>query len=340
MKRRSHEQLEGPGQDSFLDVVTNLVGVLIILVMVIGTQVQDAVLKADDGETTELAGPGLASGAAEAKAAAERVEADVNELARNIEIEEHAAAARRAERAQVDLLIAAAEQTLANRRTRLSEEARGEYDRQRELLAAKSELEDLRRKRSAAESSTAAVGVIDHLPTPMVKTVFGHEAHFRLQGGRLVQLPWDELVARLKAEAPSKVSKLQDAPSITESIGPVRGFRMKYTLKKVDHVLETKGGQARQTGVELDQFVLIPVAENLGEPLDAALRPNSEFRAVLQTLDPNRTTITVWVYPESFHQFRDLKRELYKLGYLTASRPMPDGLPIGGSPTGSKSVAQ
>ena len=340
MARRPREQADAPGQDSFLDVVTNLVGVIIILVMVIGTQAKDAIIKADAALAATPAGVELPSESDNAKAAAERVEADVNLLAHKIEIEKLAAAARREERTQIDLMIAAAEKSLAERRAKLDDEKRADYDRRTELLTAQSELEDLIRRRSAAENSAPSVGVIDHLPTPMVKTVFGQEAHFRLLNGRLTRLPWDELVARLKAEAPGKVEKLRDSASVTESIGPVQGFRMKYTLKKVDHVLETKIGPARQTGIELDQFILSPVADDLGEPLADALRPNSEFRDLLKSFDPNRTTITVWVYPDSFHQFRELKQDLFKLGFLTASRPMPEGTPIGGSPSGTKSMAQ
>ncbi len=61
------------------------------------------------------------------------------------------------------------------------------------------------------------------------------------------------------------------------------------------------------------------------------------MRTILAGFDPNQATVTVWVYPDSFEQFRVLKEELYKLGYLTASRPMPEGQPISGSPQGTRS---
>jgi hypothetical protein len=92
--------------------------------------------------------------------------------------------------------------------------------------------------------------------------------------------------------------------------------------------------------VDLDRFVLVPVSEPLGEPLAAALQSNSEFRTLLAGYDPNRTTVTVWVYPDSFQDFRTLKAELYRLGYLTAGRPLPAGRPIGGSPEGTRSAAE
>lgn len=318
--------------------MTNLVGILIILVMVIGAQAKSAIIKADAGQPTSE-DPAIGE-VANAKFAADQVERDVLALSHKIEEEQEVAELRRIERGQADLMVVAAQKTLEQRRALLAEADREDYDRRSGLLALRNEIEDLKRKRSAIDTSAPPVAVLEHLPTPMVKTVFGQEAHFRLQHGRITRLPWDELVARLKAEAASKVWKLRDSDSISETIGPVDGFRMKYTLKKVEYVLESKGGPTRQAGVELDQFLLLPMTEDLGEPLATAIGKDSDFRSTLKTLDPNKTTITVWVYPDSFHQFRDLKQHLFKLGYLTASRPMPEGQPIGGSPTGSKSVSQ
>ncbi len=49
MRRRTkarHSPSE-PGQDSFLDIVANLVGILIILVMIVGAQAKDAMIQAE-----------------------------------------------------------------------------------------------------------------------------------------------------------------------------------------------------------------------------------------------------------------------------------------------------
>ena len=95
-----------------------------------------------------------------------------------------------------------------------------------------------------------------------------------------------------------------------------------------------------QRRIELDRFVLVPTDDNLGEPLQVALSEDSQFRSTLRQYDPDRTTITVWVYPDSFQYFRSLKAKLLELGYLTAGRPMPEGQPIGGSPDGTRSASQ
>ena len=46
MARPRPEDMSSAGQDSFLDVVTNIVGILIILVMVVGGRVQQIILTA------------------------------------------------------------------------------------------------------------------------------------------------------------------------------------------------------------------------------------------------------------------------------------------------------
>jgi len=71
-----------------------------------------------------------------------------------------------------------------------------------------------------------------------------------------------------------------------------------------------------------------------------ALGPASEFRGRIANCRPQNTTVTIWVYPDSFDDFRALKAELFRLGYLTAARPMPMGEPIAGSPSGHRSAAE
>ena len=123
-------------------------------------------------------------------------------------------------------------------------------------------------------------------------------------------------------------------------IGPYRGFQMQYTLKRGTFTMETRTGTVQQSLVELDNFVLYPVQEGLGETFEEAMQPDSELRSILAGYDPNQATVTVWVYPDSFEFLRLLKEDLFKLGYLTASRPMPEGQPISGSPQGTRSTAQ
>jgi hypothetical protein len=174
----------------------------------------------------------------------------------------------------------------------------------------------------------------------MAKTVFGQELHFRLLDGRLTYLPWDDLVQKLKDEAGQKLWKLKDASLVHEEAGPVGGFRIRYALKRVEHTMPSQLGPVSQRRIELDHFQLVPISDQLGEPIDNVWKNNSQLRSVLAANPPKQSTVTIWVYPNGFEQFRQLKTELYKLGYLTAARPMPDGRLIGGSPQGTRSASQ
>jgi hypothetical protein len=338
MRKSNQAYNLAPGQDSFLDVVCNLVGIMIILIMVIGTRTQNAALEAMPNANQLAAPPKLDITAARNAAAA--VESDIHEIDSKIKRQQLEVAYRRKERDKMLQVVTAVEQQFQQQRAVLDDEQRRQLEATRGLLTAQAELEDLKASRTALQNAGPTQNVIEHLPTPLAKTVFGTELHFRLLQGRLTYIPWDELVAKLKEEAPQNVWKLKDATQVTETLGPIGGFRMKYTLRRVQQVAPVAGGMAVQQRVELDRFVLVPIRDDLGEPLERALAEGSEFRDTLARFDPDRTTVTVWVYPDSFNQFRTLKAELFRLKFLTAGRPMPEGHPIGGSPDGSRSASQ
>jgi hypothetical protein len=336
MTRPRDDSLEAPGTDSFLDVVANLVGILIILVMVIGVRARDAMVEAE----TEQDPASPAIDVAAARRAAEDAESRIHEIDQQISEVAAEVERRTLERNQLQVMVLAAREKIAELKNNLTSGERNQFELSRQLAEAEQALRDLELQQQAAESAGPPVGIIEHLPTPMAKTVLGREEHFRLLGGRLTYIPWETLVERLKAEAPQKVWKLKDAPNMTDTIGPEGGFMMRYTLTRKTYSTPTKVGVAIRQGVELEKFVLVPVVENLGEPLADALRPGSQFQARLSQYDPERTTLTVWVYPDSFDDYRTLKQSLFHRGFLTAARPLPEDLPIGGSPQGVRSAAQ
>ena len=340
MSRRARPQQLDVGQDSFLDIVANLVGILIILVMVIGVRAKDALIASSQFEPPAEKVEELTEKMVVAGRAAASLETHVNQVHARLQRLSVETAYRRRERDKVLELITAAELGLQERRGQLSDAEKQQFDLGRQIITLNSQLEDLKLSRNKVENESAPAKVIEHLPTPMAQTVFGKELHFQLERGRLAYVPMDELVEQLKAEAPQKIWKLNQAPQITEILGPLDGFRMKYTLKQVDHSVPTRTGSASQRRIELDHFVLLPVRDDLGTPLDEALLDGSELDTILAGQRPKQTTITVWVYPDSFHVFRQLKEYLFGRGFLTAGRPLPAGTPIGGSPSGTRSAAQ
>lgn len=335
---RPRPEIDAPGQDSFLDIVANLVGILIILVLVIGVQAKDAMISA--AAPLEAEPDELTLQVERARAAAYSVESNINEIEAKSRQQDFEIKYRREERNLIQLQVAKLEAELNERREKMDQAAGTQFDARQNMLAAQSELEALKKTRAALDHQIDTPGIIEHLPTPMAKTVFGEEVHMRLQGGRVAVLPWDELVNRLKREAPQKLWKLKDSGELTESIGPVRGFRMEYTLRRANYALQTRAGTALQQRIELDHFKLHPMADNLGQPVAMALREGSELDSELDSRDPKNATVTVWVYPDSYAEFRTIKKYMFGRGFLTAGRPLPAGELIGGAPNGTRSAAQ
>ena len=107
------------------------------------------------------------------------------------------------------------------------------------------------------------------------------------------------------------------------------------------YAMHGAAGTVRQGSViQLTKWDLLPVSDVLGEPVEEAILRNSSLMQFLASYRPSTTTVTVWTYPGSFGDFRQLKEELFSLGYATAARPLPQGVLIGGSPSGTKSAAQ
>jgi hypothetical protein len=348
--RRSANLDYAAGQDSFLDVVANIVGILIIVVMLVGVRSKDAFIAAKKAQAAQAlsTAPPPAILASQTQAAelegARREVLDLRGEVEKLSGRTQSAAAESSRlletRNALQQLAVAAEQLIADERGKLDQSQQEQFDLRRQLQAAEGELEDLAAAKVAIENTASDVEVLKHMPTPMAKTVFGEEAHFRLLDGNLVYVPLTELAALLQKEAKLKFYKLEEASEVTETLGPIGGFHLKYTLHRTKLAMNTSQGTVVRDAADLKHFILVPDAAVLGEPLDEALADGSSFRERLKRYDPNRTTITVWTYPDSFDEFRRLKEELFRLGYLTAGRPMPEGQPIGGSPHGSRSAAE
>ena len=202
-------------------------------------------------------------------------------------------------------------------------------------------LDGLSREQIALLSQAPEVEEIENLPTPLAQTVSGKEVHLRLADGHVAFIPLDDLLEEFKTHAEGNVWRLNDQNEVVNTVGPVDGFRLRYRLRKGQFVVRN-GTSMEQHGtvVQLVKWELLPASSPLGEPVEQAALPNSDLLNYLKSYPPDNTTVTIWTYPNSFDDFRTLRRVLFEMGYATAARPLPKGVLIGGSPHGSKSAAQ
>jgi len=68
--------------------------------------------------------------------------------------------------------------------------------------------------------------------------------------------------------------------------------------------------------------------------------PTSNFREVLQSSRRQSSVVVVWVYTDSFDDFRELKKVLKEMDFSVATRILPVGKSIVASPIGDAAYSQ
>lgn len=336
MRRFRDSSVQGEGHDSFLDIVANLVGVLIILVMVVAVRARDGAVDEQRAQTSSLEPVDVES----ARFEAEGIREDIQRIEQLLQRQAMEIAYREKERDKVLQELRVLELLVQQQESHLDTSQQEKLQKQAMLDDLKYQLEDLQQARHTVEQMQSQPKVIQHRPTPMAKTVFGTEIHFRLFQGRIAYIPWDQLIERLKQDAQQKARNLSGEGKLTELIGPIGGFRMRYQLGVRRYLANTTDGPRMRQGLQLEQFELIPVDPTMGEGVASAIEEGSRFLQTLGSFSSQRATVTIWVYPESFIQFQQIKTLLHQRGFACAGRPLPAGALISGSPSGSLSAAQ
>lgn len=323
------------GEDSFLDTIANLVGMLIILVMLIGSQMKGAA-QAIGIQKREEAAASLEDPAKKLDGLRQSVATQEQQLAQH----QMELAYRQAERNEILTRVKMLDEAIKDELGKLDEDQKYQIEIQSEREKLKSKLSEIGDLGSKIEEKDQPVIELQHLPTPMAQTVFGRELHLRLRGNRLAVIPWDLLVDSLKRAAPLSAQRNQSKAIIDDTLGPIDGFLMKFRLRSSRSMVNRGGAVGVGSMIELDRFELVETEEGMGEPISEALADGSRLRVELAGRTSRDTVITVWVYPDSFEAFRQLKEALFRDGFLCAARPLPEGMPIGASPRGSRSSAQ
>lgn len=340
MSRRKRSKLE-MGYDSFLDIVANLVGILIILVVVLGSrsrEVAEAVARESVESSAEV------GELRDAAALANTARLDVDRLRKQAQVYDNELQSRRRERGVLLDLLNAAREQWEEKKKELTEDQQQAGKLAAELAAKEKELKELVGTRSKLQQAEAPIVAVEHLPSPMAKTVFGEEIHLRLKGGLLSVVPIESLVDAIREEFRRGTGGTR--PGTTESmVGPIRGWIAAYEMEKTQAIVNRGGSVGPVLRMEMTGMTIKPTEEPAGEPLSNILTAANQGERTMLDIelagrDPRTTTVTVWVYPDSFREFRSLKEHLYGRGIATAARPLPANQPISGGPQGSRSAAQ
>jgi hypothetical protein len=369
MPRPRPAENEAVGQDSFLDVVTNIVGILIILVMVVGIRAKQAPAEESIGPestanqeiapltpvATKPTEPVITDEQlAKQRTELEALESDLKQAqvkhdtltAQSQEIEQQTALIQKEHLRQrmiqerLNTLMAMGRIELEEIGKKFSGNDQQQFEIQQQLLNKQQELQQTQAAAQALQSKKPTTVEVAMQGTPLSKIVDGTEVHFQIRGERVAYVPLEELIEFARKDMKPEVNAMKSLADLQNSTEKEfrtrarRGFEMRYRL------MINTDGTGNRVSIGLARFELVPTQASLGETLTEAMAPQSQFRMDLREASPRNTTVTLWVYADSFALYRAVQEEIRKLGYQVAGRLMPMELPIAGSPQGKKSLAQ
>jgi hypothetical protein len=343
VRRAQDDADEMIGQDSFLDVVTNIVGILILLVMVVGMRTSHAVKRASSEQTTTASAlrKEQQQDLNETYQAAATAEKDLRDMIhRAVNVREESLM-REQERALLSRLVAEAEHDITAQRAKLSGDDQRNFDIRRKRNEAELLLDELTREQVALVSQEMDVEEVQIEPTPLAREVTGDETHVLLADDHVAVVPFKELMEFMREDAEKNLWRLRQEDSMERTLGPVGDFRLRYSIVNSEVVARSRAGTMVAGRFPVfEQCTFLPVDSPIGEPAEEALRNGSQFQQHIERLNPHRTTVTIWTYPGNYDRLRELKRSIRERGFQIAIRPLPPGVPIGASPSGTKSAAE
>ncbi len=176
--------------------------------------------------------------------------------------------------------------------------------------------------------------------SPVARPAASSESHFELHRNRVAFIDLDRLLELTKADAQIRIRMSDRVPAISNKVGPVGSFSLEYELVRAMPGSMEELIQRKSVRYDLRAWEIVPEFESRGETYEATRNPISEFSRAVNRINPVRSTITLWVYPDSFALYRRLRNDLVERGFSVAARPLPDGMTIRGSPMGTQSAAQ
>lgn len=336
-----------PGQDSFIDVICNMVGILIILVMIAGAhagsnpleyfspdeEAKPTAMTEDPKEIKELRAE-LTAAQKAALSLANKVNTSMSQsgnLRRQaLQVE--------AERQSLETIRAEIEAEIQIRRAKLDAPSKKHFDVKCRVDAAMLKLHELTQAQLAL-TETTEVEERECVPTPMSKSVDEEAIHVRLKHRQLKMVPATALY-RLACESGMRSSSRTKGNKqvADQTFGPIDGFKLKVAVEGRNMPSMSGLPDMLDTSTIVDTFTFFPLSDDIGIPVEQALLPDSEF---MKAVKSSRSPVVVWLYPDSYADVGALKRALWEAGTSVALFPLGSSRdPIRFSTHGRKAYAQ
>ncbi|HUQ72478.1 MAG TPA: hypothetical protein VM165_23320 [Planctomycetaceae bacterium] len=372
-QRREEHQF---GSDSFLDVICNVVGILIILMVLAGLRAgQEPVRLTDMDDDAEIVSASVASGGSSSSApepidlslgeptplnvapavvelvappspprelvtTAEELQREIAAMAGDYESAVARQTISREQQAQLEAKLAAARAAVEQRQQQVDAVRQKRVSTTAEVTKLRQMVTQLSTQLEQAEAVTPKLPQIEHRITPIGQEITGKELHFQVLHNRVALVPLEPLIDRLKDQVERRKDWLAKSRQQMGEVGPIDGFSMSYIVEReaMSVVDELRYGQG-MFRIGVSSWQLKPERNLVSEPAAQAIQPGSRFYAALLEAGEG-AALTFWVYPDSFAAFGELKKFCHSQNFLVAGRPLPEGQPISGSPSGSRSTGQ
>jgi hypothetical protein len=181
--------------------------------------------------------------------------------------------------------------------------------------------------------------------TPISHPLQSEEVHFECKEGRVTLIDLGAMLEEVRRGIHDKGEQLRSTWETHDMTQPVGPFQLRYVIEREHDVLDAvkmdaKPNQSATFQYGLTSWEVVPTVAERGETESAALAPGSAFRRIVDALDVNQTAVTLWVYPDSFALYRRLRDYLHDHDVTVAGRPLPNGVPIASSRHGTASRGQ
>jgi hypothetical protein len=354
-RRRRPEREIAFSFDSFLDVVANVVGIILRLILVawVGARSYKAVVPDLPGAVTTVQGE-LAALPDPTDPRLARIERLRSEVARQGEERLYDQEEQR-------------RQTIEREKT--IEQELTALERQRQALRAEQAetVKQVSRGKTVVQAVQMSLGELEKrskvlleeldrlhkLPratkklryqTPVSAPLQTEELMFECFHGRVTLLDSGALIADIQRQLRSKSELLRTQWEVRDVTAPVGAFRLRYVIERerssMDGPIARSGPMSSTYRYGVSAWEAEPVTSQRGETPEEALKAGSAFRKVIDSLDPQQTAVTFWVYPDSFAAYRTLRDYLHGRDIVVAGRPLPEGVPIASSRKGTVSRGQ
>jgi hypothetical protein len=355
MMRRCRRVREIPFSfDSFLDIVANVVGIIIRLILVVWVGARSYSSLQTMVKTT----PPTVKSSLPLEEPSDPLKAEIARHARELAQarERLLAELRRLQQVQDDetqtrdqlMALSVRREALVKDRAAIEQTVHARTDAMRSAALSSAEL------RQRTERLAQEIRALEQLPplkkilyyrTPVSRPVDSEELLFECNMSRVTFIDIGSLLNEVRNGIEEKGKLLHTQWQVQDVAGPIGAFRLRYTVERERGLLDAVAGQAvpESSGgfrYGLSEWQVEPMLPVRGETAETALVQGSDFRQLVDGIDPQQTVVTFWVYPDSFALFRRLRDFLYKRDVVVAGRPLPDGVPIASSRRGSVSRGQ